>query len=161
MLEHIQRYLKGLLKYSFRYANCSLGVSLKHQKHNRAMDKLDIFKSIKSNITILQNSKSMPELCFIRDITKSISKNSTIKNGRLGAFSTFNKKDDTFGRDNSKHVSGEDEKQNYKGQDLFGTIYDSTLNSYNKDIPEDFKKETKELVFEEKPIKKRNFGRFH
>ena len=118
------------------------------------MDKLDIFKSIKSNMTILQNSKSIPELCFIRDITKSISKNSTIKNGRLGAFSKFNKKDNTFGWDNSKHVSGEDEKQNYKGQDLFGTIYDSTLNSYNKDIPEDFKKETEELVYEEKPIKK-------
>ena len=121
------------------------------------MDKHDIFKSIKSNLTILQNSKSMSELCFIRDITKSISKNSTIKNGKLGVFITLNRKYDTFGIDDSKHVPDEDEKKNYTRQNILDTVNDFTHNSFNKGIPEDFKKETKELVFEEKYMKREHF----
>ena len=104
-------------------------------------------------MTILQNSNRMPELCIIRDITKSISINSTIKKGRLGVFTTLIRKDDTFGNDDTKHASDEDTKHNFKSQNVFVPQNDFTP---NKGIPEDLIEERSELVFEEKHIKKEN-----
>ena len=120
------------------------------------MDHLDMFKNIKENLKILQNSQRSAELDLVRDITKSLTKYSTIKNGRAGIVTTINNKADAFNKTTSKEILGKEEKLILKQQNVIGTKFDSSLGPYNKDIPAYIKDEINSDISEEKHPKNEN-----